>query len=521
MNSRNVVTILLAILLVLIIMGVSLLMAFTGWVGTQKFQTETVWERPYALAQSMKIIDLNGDGQDDLFLQNSFSLSIWGADGVEIFLDTPGEYLVSTMGDVDGDGIEDVLAVYQAPGNKEIVFVKQAQVAWRSTVQGLGIPARIAVMRFAGGTQIILGDIGGNIISLDVNGNYLWGNELIFAGEIRGLDDALVSGEPLLAVIDRDGKVALFNDKGQVLWEYSASGDLRRMRAYDLDGNQNSELLIGGENNALVALDASNGQVLFERPLGQTITEIRSFELDGEPSSMEIVVGGKSGGVWGFSASGDKLWSASVSDKTNEIVGIDLDQDGREEVVIGDDAGAVNLFSSDGDRHKLFDFSSGVARLDIGKLGSGRRLAAASQDQVRLLELDVDALPALRFTPLLVGLVASAVILLVAWFIVSNPPKPALRLALEDQSAESLQAQRRMLKESIADVERLRASGEVTSDAYLKRLKELRRQLADNETAMKKAGLKFIPETITCPNCGGALPLGSDRCEYCGQTVIH
>lgn len=521
MNTRNVVTILLAGFLILLIMGVAALLAFTGQVGTQKFQAETVWERSYALAQSMKIIDLNGDGQDDLFLQNSFSLSIWGEDGLETFLDSPGDYLVSTMGDADGDGIEDVLAVYQAAGNKELVFVKQGQVAWRSIVPGLGIPARIAVMRFPGGTQIILGDIGGNIIALDADGNFLWDNENLFSGEIRGLDDALVNGESLLAIIDRDGKVALFNDKGEVLWEYSASGDLRRMRAYDLDGSRTSELLIGGENNALVSLDASNGQVLFERPLGQIITEIRSFELDGEPSSLEIVVGGKNGGVWAFTASGEKLWSASVSDKVNEIVGIDLDQDGREEVVIGDDTGAVNLFSSDGDRHKLFELGSGVARLDIGKLGPGRRLAATSQDHVRLLELDADTLPALRFTPLLVGLVASAVILLVAWFIVTNPPKPALRLAFEDQSAESLQAQRRMLKESIADVERLRSSGEVTSDAYLKRLKELRRQLADNETAMKKTGLKFIPETITCPNCGGSLPLGTDRCEYCGQTVIH
>lgn len=521
MNTRTVVTILLAGVLILLIMGVAVLMAFTGWVGTQKFQTESVWEQPYALAQSMKIIDLNGDGQDDLFLQNSFSLSIWGEDGQEIFLDTPGEYLVSTMGDVDGDGIEDVLAVYQALGNKELVFVKQAQVVWRLAIQGLGIPARIAMMRFPGGTQIVMGDAGGNLISTDADGRFLWGNEEFFSDDVRGMDDAYVNGEPFLAVIDRDGKVALFDQMGKVLWEYNASGDLRRMRAIDLDGNRNSELLIGGENNALVSLDASNGQVLFEKPLGQTITEIRFFELDGEPSSMEVVVGGKSGGVWAFTASGDKLWSASVSDKVTEIVGIDLDQDGREEIVIGDDTGAVNLFSSDGDRHKLFDFSSGVARLDIGKLGSHRRLVAASQDQVRLLEIEADALPALRFTPLLVGLVASAVILLVAWLIITNPPKPALRLAFEDQSAESLQAQRRMLKESIADVERLRSGGEVTSDAYLKRLKELRGQLADNESAMKKAGLKYVPETITCPNCGGALPLGTDRCEYCGQTVIH
>lgn len=521
MNTRNVVTILLAGLLILLIMGVAGVMTFTGWVGTQKYQAQTIWEKPFALAQSMKIIDLNGDGQDDLFLQNPYSVSIWNEEGQEIFLDAPGEYLVSTMGDVDEDSIEDVLAVYQVAGGKELVFVRNSQVAWRLPVQGLGIPARIALIRFPGGTQIILGDIGGNLFSLDSDGQMIWENSDLFLGEIRGLDDAIVNGDPRLVVIDRDGKVALFNDKGQVVWEYMANGDLRRMRAYDLDGNRNSEILLGGENNALIGLDASGGQVLFEQSLGQTITEIRSLELDGEPSSIEIVVGGKNGGVWAFTATGGKIWSASVSDKVNEIVGVDLDQDGREEVLIGDDSGAVHLFTSNGDRYKLFDLNSGVARLDIGKLGAGRRLAAASQDQVKLAELKVDALPVLRFTPLLVGLAASAVILLLAWFIITNPTKPALKVAFEDQSAESLQAQRRMLKESISDVERMRSSGDVTPDAYLKRLKELRGQLADNETAMKKAGLKYVPETITCPNCGGSLPLGVDRCEYCGQTVIH
>jgi transposase len=76
------------------------------------------------------------------------------------------------------------------------------------------------------------------------------------------------------------------------------------------------------------------------------------------------------------------------------------------------------------------------------------------------------------------------------------------------------------LKENIADVERLRSSGEMESGAYLARLKQLRSQLAENETALRKAGVPIKVETMTCPHCGGTLPLGQDKCDYCGQVVI-
>ena len=77
-----------------------------------------------------------------------------------------------------------------------------------------------------------------------------------------------------------------------------------------------------------------------------------------------------------------------------------------------------------------------------------------------------------------------------------------------------------MLKESIADVERLRKSGEVTGDAYLARLTRLRGELAENETAFKPAGFPSKVETIQGPNCGGTLELGMDKCEYCGQVLL-
>ncbi|HKI54026.1 MAG TPA: hypothetical protein VJ987_07855, partial [Anaerolineales bacterium] len=114
----------------------------------------------------------------------------------------------------------------------------------------------------------------------------------------------------------------------------------------------------------------------------------------------------------------------------------------------------------------------------------------------------------------------SAVILVIAAILASIPKKPEMKVSFQDTSMESLNAQRRMLKESIADVERLRKSGEVTGDAYLARLKRLRADLADNESAFKKQEYNIKIETIQCPNCGGTLELGMDKCEYCGQVLL-
>jgi hypothetical protein len=111
-------------------------------------------------------------------------------------------------------------------------------------------------------------------------------------------------------------------------------------------------------------------------------------------------------------------------------------------------------------------------------------------------------------------------LLVIAAILASIPQKPEMKASFQNSSRESLEAQPRMLKESIADVERLRQSGEVTGDAYLARLKRLRADLAENETAFKAQGYPIKVETIQCPNCGGTLELGMDKCEYCGQVLL-
>jgi WD40 repeat protein len=295
------------------------------------------------------------------------------------------------------------------------------------------------------------------------------------------------------------------------------------MRAFDLNGDGTSEVITGGEYGAFNIYSAADGNVLFSTSLGQAISEVREVELNGDPASREIVVGGKDGGVWAFSFDGstaNQIWSGSMSDKVTEIAGIDIDDDGKEEAVIGDDSGKVAIFTENGSRNNLPSRSNGIARIDIGKLGNDRYVVVADLSEIQVNKVNFSSIPGFQYTPLIVGVIISAVILLIAGILASIPKKPEMKVSFQDTSMESLNAQRRMLKESIADVERLRKAGEVTGDSYLARLKRLRADLADNESAFKKQGYNIKVETIQCPNCGGTLELGMDKCEYCGQVLL-
>jgi hypothetical protein len=292
------------------------------------------------------------------------------------------------------------------------------------------------------------------------------------------------------------------------------------MRAFDLNSDGNSEVITGGEYGAFLIYSAADGSTLFNTTLGQAVSEVREVELNGDPSSREIVAGGKEGGVWAFSSSGDKLWSGSLSDKVNEISGIDIDGDGKQEAVIGAESGEVAIFTGNGSRNNLPTHNTAITRIDVGRLGTERYVVIADGNEVQAEKMNFNSIPGFQYTPLIVGVIVSAIILVVAGILASIPQKPEMKISFQNTSRESLEAQRRMLKESIADVERLRQSDEVTGDAYLARLKRLRADLAENEAAFKAQGYLIKVETIQCPNCGGTLELGMDKCEYCGQVLL-
>ncbi len=517
--SRKIIPFVIAFILICIVIAVSALFAFSGAITAEKFGSDVAWSRPYAGAESMKIIDLTGDGQDDLFIQSPDNVSVLDSTGEPIY-GFGYQSMKTTLGDVNGDNVEDVIVYYVGTG-MSVDVINKGQPKTIAQTLNIGFPARDALIRFPSGPQILLGDSSGSLLSLSTNGQVLWDSDF-GSEEVRGMDDAKIGGQTYVAIATHDGSLAVFDGQGKTLWKTNQES-LRRMRAFDLNGDGNSEIITGGEYGAFIIYNAADGSILFQKSLGQAVSEVREVELNGDPSSREIVAGGKDGGVWAFSFDGStasQIWSGSMSDKVTEIAGIDIDDDGKQEAVIGDDSGKVAIFTANGTRSNLPSRSNGIARIDIGKLGNERYVVVADLSEVQVNKVNFSSIPGFQYTPLVVGVIVSFVILIIAAILASIPKKPEMKVSFQDTSMESLNAQRRMLKESIADVERLRKSGEVTGDAYLARLKRLRADLADNEAAFKKQGYPVKVETIQCPNCGGTLELGMDKCEYCGQVLL-
>jgi len=518
--SKKIIPFIVAFVLICLVMVVAGVFAFSGAVTAEKFGSDVAWTKPYSTAESMKVIDLTGDGQDELFIQNVSDVSVYDGSGNRAWV-FPYTSPKTTLADVNGDNVEDIIVFYNSASGMAVDTIVNGQAATIATSLPLGTAARNALIRFASGPEIVLGDSSGSLLALDTQGQLLWQNNFA-SEEIRGMDDALINGQTHLATASHDGTVAVFDAQGNAIWQKNQE-QLRRMRAFDLNADGNSEIITGGEYGAFFIYSAVDGTPLFNKQLGQAVSEVREVELNGDPSSREIIVGGKDGGVWAFSFSGttaSQMWTSSLSDKVTEISGIDIDGDGKEEAVLGDDAGSVAVFTENGTRNNLPSHNSGITRIDVGKLGNERYVVIADGSEVQVNKVNFSSIPGFQFTPLIVGLVVSAVILIIAAILASIPPKPEMKVSFQDKSKESLEAERRMLKESIADVERLRKSGEVTGDAYLARLKRLRGDLADNETAYKTAGFPIKVETFQCSKCGGTLELGMDKCEYCGQVIL-
>ncbi|MBN2118337.1 MAG: hypothetical protein JW730_17320 [Anaerolineales bacterium] len=79
--NRKIVPFVVAIILVCLVMGVAAAFSFGGAVSAQKFGGQAAWSRPYLGPESMKVINVMGDAQNELFIQNPMNVSVYDGNG--------------------------------------------------------------------------------------------------------------------------------------------------------------------------------------------------------------------------------------------------------------------------------------------------------------------------------------------------------------------------------------------------------------------------------------------------------
>jgi len=527
MSSRAKVTMILAVVLMLLVMGVAAVLTLTGAGARERYTAGETWTQPAADVASAKVTNLTGAGKTDLFVQAANSVLIFDGTGNRVFEQTFPGTLAASMGDVDGDDIQEILVYYKPERNSVAAAFKATgggQLLWQTEIDGLGDVGRAAVVDFDGDGRmgLVVGDIRGKLVAISNRGEVQWRYDLHSVSDLRGLDSVLTGRTQLVAAADIDGRVAVLDGTGKEAWTYNVPGGLRRLRTEELTVPGQSAVLLGGEAGTLYVLQGSTGGELWRASLGQEVAEIRLAELDGDPGTRELVAGGRRSGVWGYTQNGERLFSASIAGtktKVTEIASLDVRGSGKDVIAIGDDSGTLTFFAAGGQKLFSRSYSAPINRIATGKVGGERQLLVADASQLHALTIDVKS-PSFLSSPLLGGLLACLVIAGVAYAIASMKPAPTLRLSAEEMTVEAQKARRIMLHESINDIKRMKRAGEVPAEAYLARLGELREQLADAEANLIKLGMPLTAETVKCPNCGGTLELGTDRCDYCGQTVL-
>jgi len=522
MNQRVVITLVLALVLMCLVMGAAAAITFSGMANRDKWSVGESWVQPAASVQSMKVTNLTGAGKTDFFVQAGNTVQIYDASGkLTLGKEFPGT-LATTMGDVNGDGTQDIITYYKESQASVVTALKATggEAIWKLGLVGLGDVGRAAAIDFegTGKSGVVVGDMTGKLVAISNDGKERWRYDLR-GTELRGLDNILVGKTQLIAAADIGGNVIVLDGKGKAVWPFTVPGGLRRLRTYELTGPGQSAVLLGGETGTLYALEGSTGRQLWTTSVGQAVTEIRLAELDGDPGTREVVVGGKKGGVWAFSQTGAQLFTASVGDKVMEIASLDVEGSGRDMIAIGNEGGEVAFYDSKGSRLASKSYSAPINRLLGDKFMGGKRFLVADASHVRTVAASKQTAP-FWYSPLLAGLLACVIIAVVAFVIGSMKPAPTLQISAEQMTVEAQKARRIMLHESIDDLKQMKAQGQMPPEAYLARLKDLRTQLADAEANLIKLGAPVQAETIKCPNCGGMLQLGTDRCEYCGQVVI-
>lgn len=283
---------------------------------------------------SLDAADLDGDGRSEIMAGSEDGALRLFSEAGELRWEMPlgGRVTAVAALDVDGDDWPEIVAGSRSPawtaaGTRGTVWVLRPDGALRWQRPAPGAPTALAIIGAVMNRGVAMGTEDGAIVALDPLGGPLW--EQFASGYIRSLAP-LRSG---VAAGDRAGTVRVLTVDGETTFAAALGGPIPVVAPADLDADGTFELLagVGGEAPALVALGQS-GTEHWRLPLERAPWALAFPDLEGD-GLPEVVAGTDGGEIVVVDRWGRVRGRTTVPFRVHGLLALDLDGDGREEVL--------------------------------------------------------------------------------------------------------------------------------------------------------------------------------------------
>ena len=341
---------------------------------------EKVWRAPTdgGLSNGFALVDADEDGVPDLFPSGSRTV-LSGHTGERLWeAPIPKNARSVASGDFDGDGARDAIVTINPPGagtnpNTIVPAVTATTVFVISSKGELlydfkpfnGIEAMAGADIDGDGTdEAVLGTFNGFLHVIDATGirwSAALGPSAVTDLQVADTDgdgrDEILAGTGLGAAgLASLFEVAAFGPEGGQRWRQVVPDPVEELQLAQLDADEPPELLVGGGTTGTApfgsALALETGLLEPARQKWRVETGMRvvSFAVVDGAAGKRVAVGSHDGRLRLVDPmNGRELAHWTAGGYVQSTIAVDLDGDGRDEAITGDDAGHLKVLDADGD----------------------------------------------------------------------------------------------------------------------------------------------------------------------------
>jgi len=259
-----------------------------------------------------------------------------------------GVYMAATTADLDGDGMDEILAV----GINSIFALKgDGKVAWEWRVEGRFCAYPSVLLRPGASPLVYAADNQGDFYCLDGRGKKVWQAKLHGPSNWAAAPVADVNGDGRPEVIqpDEQGTLWAFDAvTGKVIWETTIAGGISSSPSVgNLAGDERPEVAVVSDTGTL-AVVAGDGKVAWSRQLGRgsSSSPVIFTAADGEG---RVVAGSADGEVFCYDRQGKLLWQHGAGSPMDSSLSVaDPDLDGRADIFLVTSGGVIERLDEDG-----------------------------------------------------------------------------------------------------------------------------------------------------------------------------